>query len=60
MGEKNENKTLAEAIREGFARHEAAEQAQGPHSTEQTQGFHGLHLLVYSITRRFVKNADRE
>jgi len=29
MGEQNENRTLAEAIREGFARQEAAEQAQG-------------------------------
>lgn len=33
MGEQNENKTLAEAIREGFARQEAAEQAEAQGET---------------------------
>ena len=37
MGEQNENKTLAEAIREGFARQEAAEQAQGETQVDTAQ-----------------------
>lgn len=37
MGEQNENKTLAEAIREGFARQEAEEQAQGETPVDTAQ-----------------------